>query len=366
MRKTLFSIVFVLFALASSLASAMSFPVHHQYVWYQMEANEDIYNYDMHLTWHQEPDATGMGYYAQFAFYFANGTLGYMGLQKDNQEGKKAIFSIWDNSAQARAVPAHAACKRFDHEGNGSMCLQSFQWKAGRDYKLRVWRIKDSYNGYTEKWGGWVIDYQTGEEFLIGIVEVANTNGFKGYGGLNGSAVGTLENYQGGTFSSIECRNMPYFGITWNGPYGNNGAKRATQTNLTYKTGMGDPCIDSTNSQSNAINSVTTETGAGVQRTTGEGENVWAKFDQASLDQNECLFKWAEKSWPDMFNQSVFKQKRLTRSLFGIYYRDYSYNGKGYSIIINNISDRILVGDPGGGMKDLGALSVMKRSAGCT
>ena len=230
---------------------------------------------------------------------------------------------------------------------------------------MRVWRIKDSYNGYSEKWGGWVIDYVTGEEFLIGVIEVPNTNGFKGYGGLNGSAVGTLENYQGSNLTSIECNNMPYFGITWNGPYGNNGAKRATQTNLTYNTGMGNPCIESTNSQSNAINSVTSETGAGVRRSTGEGENVWAKYDQANLEQNECLFKWAEKELPAMFNQAVFKHKRLTRSLFGIYYRDYTYNGKGYSIIINSISDRVLVGEPGGAMKDLGPLSAMKRQAGC-
>lgn len=362
MRKTLFSIVFVLFALASSLASAMTLPVHHQYVQYSMDTMEDVYNYDMHINWHQEPDTSTMGYYAQFAFYFANGTVGYMGLQKDNVEGKKAIFSIWDNSTNSRAVPARDVCRRFDHEGNGTMCLQKFEWKAGREYKLRIWRLKDSFNGYSEKWGGWVIDYATGEEFLIGVIEVGNTNGFKGYGGLNGSAIATIENYGTG---NVDCRSMPYFGVTWTGPFGNNGSKRATYTNVTYRTGMGDPCTESSNAQSNAINSVTTETGAGVARTNGDGDNIWAKYDQASLDQNECLFKWAEKSWPDTFNQAVFKHKRLTRSLFGIYYRDYTFNGKGYSIIINSLSDRILVGDPGGSMKDLGALSVMKRSAGC-
>jgi hypothetical protein len=363
MRKTFSSLMFVLFALASGFVSAMTLPVHHQYVQYQMEANEDVYNYDMHINWHQEPDARPMGYYAQFAFYFANGTVGYMGLQKDNNEGKKAIFSIWDNSGNSRAVPARDVCKRFDHEGNGTMCLQKFEWKAGREYKLRVWRIKDSFNGYSEKWGGWVIDYETGEEFLIGVIEVGNSTGMKGYGGLNGYSIATTENYGSGV---VDCKNMPYFGVTWTGPFGNNGNKRATYTNMRYNTGVGDPCTESTNAQSNAINSVTSETGAGVVRTNGDGDNVWAKYDQGFLDQNECLFRWAEKELPGMFNQAVFKHRRLTRSLYGMHYRDYSYNGKGHSIIINSIADRILVGEPGGAMKDLGALSVMKRTAGCS
>ena len=51
----------------------------------------------MHVVWHKEPDASQMGYYAQFAFYFQTGSVGYMGLQKDSQSGKKAIFSIWDS-----------------------------------------------------------------------------------------------------------------------------------------------------------------------------------------------------------------------------------------------------------------------------
>lgn len=343
----------------------MTLPVHHQYVTHRMEATSDIYNYDMHINWHKEPDVSTMGYYAQFAFYFANGTVGYMGLQKDSNQGKKAIFSIWDASGTSRAIPAHSVCKRFDHEGNGTMCLQAFEWKAGHEYKLRIWRIKDSSNGNSEKWGGWVIDDKTGDEFLIGVVEVGNSNGFSGYGSLNGYTVATIENYQTGQMTTVECAKMPYFGVTWTGPFGNNGAKRSTYSSLQYNTGMGNPCTESSNAQSNGINSVTTETGAGVVRTTREGDNVWAKFDQVYLDQNECLFSWAENLLPQMFNQTVFKHRRLTRSLYGIYYRDYSHNGKGYSIIINSSTDQLMVGEPGGTMSNYGALSAMKRSAGC-
>ncbi len=365
MYKSLLFLVFMLCSLATSAASAMTLPVHHQYVVQEMAATTDIYNYDMHINWHQEPDAGLMGYYAQFAFYFSNGTVGYMGLQKDSNQGKKAIFSIWDASGTSRAMPAHEVCKRFDHEGNGSMCLQKFEWKAGREYKLRVWRIKDSVSSTSEKWGGWVIDYKTGEEFLIGVIEVGNSDGHSGYGGLNGHTVATIENYQTSQMAKLECANMPYFGVTWSGPFGNNGVLRSTYSSLRYNTGVGDPCTASSNAQSNSINSFITETGAGVSRTTREGENVFAKYDQFYLDQNECLFSWAENLLPQMFNQAIFKHRRLTRSLYGIYYRDYSFNGKGYSIIINSVADRLFVGEPGGAMRDYGPLSAMKRSAGC-
>ena len=70
--------------MAASLSSqAFDLPVHHQYVLFNSETrNVDYYNYDMHVVWHKEPDASQMGYYAQFAFYFQTGSVGYMGLQK--------------------------------------------------------------------------------------------------------------------------------------------------------------------------------------------------------------------------------------------------------------------------------------------
>ena len=109
-RKAFIAIVLLT---ASLSALAFDLPVHHQYVLFNSEArNTDYYNYDMHVVWHKEPDASQMGYYAQFAFYFQTGSVGYMGLQKDNQSGKKDIFSIW--VSQGLAQPASSACKRFD------------------------------------------------------------------------------------------------------------------------------------------------------------------------------------------------------------------------------------------------------------
>jgi len=217
-------IITYLLLLMSTAASAIQVPVHLQYGQYiaNTPAPEGFYNVDMHLTWHKEPDVRAMGFYAQFAYWFQNGAGGYIGLQQDNYEGKKAIFSVWDKGQAQTVFPVASNCQRFGHEGSGAMCLKSFQWKAGHEYKLRVWRLKDSYNGSTEKWGGWVIDYTTGEETLIGVVEVKNTDGLKGYGGLSGTSIAVNEFYSSGNreADSITCENMPYLGVlrrfVWN------------------------------------------------------------------------------------------------------------------------------------------------------
>lgn len=58
-RKAFIAIVLLT---ASLSALAFDLPVHHQYVLFNSEArNTDYYNYDMHVVWHKEPDASQMG-----------------------------------------------------------------------------------------------------------------------------------------------------------------------------------------------------------------------------------------------------------------------------------------------------------------
>ena len=86
---------------------AVTIPVHHAYVNYYGDVRGEIYNHDIHLTWNKDPDASQMGYYSMYAFYFQNNVIGYMGLQKD-KHGKKAIFSIWDKPNAVSATPVDA------------------------------------------------------------------------------------------------------------------------------------------------------------------------------------------------------------------------------------------------------------------
>ena len=69
-RNILFSSS-VLFA-ATFNSFAVTIPVHHAYVNYNGDVRGDIYNHDIHLTWNKDPDASQMGYYSMYAFYFQN------------------------------------------------------------------------------------------------------------------------------------------------------------------------------------------------------------------------------------------------------------------------------------------------------
>lgn len=353
----------------STYAGALTLPMHLQYNMYSTNtpATEGYYNYDMHITWHQEPDVRFMGFYAQFGFNFQAGIGGYTGLQQDNNQGKKAIFSIWDVGNAQTAFPAAQNCQRFGHEGAGTMCLLPFQWKAGHEYKLRIWRLADSYNGSTEKWGSWVIDYTTGEETLIGVIEVKNSNGFKGYGGLTGNTVGVSEFYSTGNHeaASIPCETMPYLGLTWNGPFANNGSILPDQVTSTYKTGIGGACPNNVRAISNVPFSVVAENGGGVTPVNNEFLNIWEKHKLANYKEIDCLYNWAEQGMPAVFNQSAFKHRRLSRSLYNMYYRDYKVNGTGHALIADTTTNQISVGKPDGVMENLGDLDHWKRQAGC-
>jgi len=362
-------IIFTLMMMVSTWVSALQIPAHLQYNNYMINtpAPEGFFNIDMHVKWHKEPDVRFMGFYAQFAFSFQNGAGGYTGLQQDNYEGKKAIFSIWDKGNAQTAFPVASNCQRFGHEGTGAMCLKSFQWKAGHEYKLRVWRLKDSYNGSTEKWGGWVIDYTTGEETLIGTIEVKNTGNYKGYGGLAGNVITVNEFYSSNNreAETITCENMPYFGTTWNGPFANNGSITPDSVNSNYKTGMGTACPNNVRAVSNAPFSVTTDNGGSITRVNNEYQNIWEKYNLTNFKEIDCLYNWAEQQLPDIYNQKSFQHRRISRSLSSMYYRDYSYNGTGHILITDTTNDQLILGKPDGAMEHLGDVNHWKRQAGC-
>lgn len=363
--KIIFSLWAVLWGVAFSFAAqAVTLPVHHQYVWHNTPSQNDIYNYDMHVIWHQDPDASRMGFYAQFAFYFQNGSIGYMGLQKD-ATSKKAIFSIWDADTQTMARGMVEPCVRFGHEGSGASCIKPFNWQAGREYKLRVWRIGTPSPAGKEQWGGWVIDYATGEETLIGIIEVDNHQGLSGYGSLSGSTVATMENYQGGSQRQFSCSQMPYFSASWFGPFANNGSRQARQATPVFNTPVGDPCTQNSNVVTTGMWVNFAEVGPGVTRTTAEGTNLWGHYSQRTIDQTECLYNWAESVLPSIYDQSKFQHRRLSRSTGSMYYRDYTVNGQGVMILTDLATGYAFVKPPNGPIETVGPQQYWVEYSGC-
>jgi len=108
----------------------------------------------------------GSMYYWAHQFGLVGGKGGYLGLQTDGlssrgNEGKIALFSIWD------AVSAEGqAASRFSGEGEGWTCRVPYAWEAGRGYRLRVWTLEPGW------WAASVRDEVTAVETEIGFIRV--------------------------------------------------------------------------------------------------------------------------------------------------------------------------------------------------
>lgn len=349
-------------------AHGYTFPTHTQNVSYAMPANggQGHYNQDMHLTWHQEP-VNGWGMYAMYWFTFQAGQGGYTGLQKttDPSRPKTAIFSIWDVAGRQTAMPvAGTACVRFGHEGTGTSCIIAFNWKPDTEYKMRVWKLDGGTSTSSETWGAWVIDVKTMEETSIGRIELLNANNQIGYGNLNPQGMQSVTEFFAGP-ASADCTNLPTFDVTWKGPFGNNASINPTQAIGSYQTGVGTSCAQA-NHVSNAPFSVAQENGAQVQRTTPQGSSLWAGYDLAKFNAVDCILNWGERQYPTVLNQTPFKQRRLSQSLFGYYYRDYRVNGKGTALVADVVNNQIIKADTGGVNTVVGDIRTLANAAGCS
>lgn len=363
-KRIVFAFCFAILSVATAgKAFAYSFPTHTTNVNYGLPGNgAGYFNHDIHVTWEKEP-ADGWGMYAMYYFSFQAGVGGYIGIQKtvDPTRPKTVLFSVWDAPGKQSAMPAGGSCTRFGHEGSGSMCLMAFNWKAGTEYKLRVWRILNSQTNYSEKWGAWIIDVKTGEETMIGMVELYNINNQIGYGALNYNNLMTVTEYFAGP-SSADCSNVPNFNVTWKGPYGNNGSANPTYAIGSYTTGIGTVCQQN-NITTNGVFSTTQENGPSISRTTTDGKYLWSHYDLNKINKIDCVFNWAETRYGDVLKQP--RLKRLSQTQFSQYYRDYRVDGKGSVIIADTLTDKVFKYDSGGVNTMIGDLSTVRATAGC-
>lgn len=364
---SIFAGIFLLFFTALSFAQTVRYPSHLTNAVYGFDQSigVDIYNTDMHITIHEEVEQ-GWGYYAMYWFTFQAGIGGYSGLQKSNDPNKPkiAIFSIWDAAGKQTAMPVPGTgCQRFGHEGSGTNCLLAFNWKSGVEYKIRIWKILNSRTNYSERWGAWVINVKTGEETLIGVIEVYNAQGQIGYGSLVNQGYSTVLEVFDGPINA-QCSDLPYFGVTWKGPYGNNGTINPATASAGHQTGVGTMC-QQTDFRANAPFSLTQEVGKGVVRDSPIAARVWTNYDKQKLDKIDCVFNWAERQYSDVFKQAGRKQKVLSNSVYNLYYRDYKVNGKGSSLVADILNDKLIKSDSGNTNTPIGTLSDLFSATSC-
>ncbi len=360
--KWILTVLFALIAVSFTARAFAQYPFNTSAISYNTAgSNNGFFNQDIHLTWEKEPEP-GWGMYAMHFFQFQAGVGAYIGLQKTLFTGreKTAIFSVWDVGNRQTAISAHPNCVRFGHEGTGVSCIPSFEWKAGKEYKLRVWRILNSQTAQSEKWGGWVIDVETGQEFLIGIVELLNANNQAGYGLLNGVNITATEIFTGPP--NPGCHNLPTFNVTWKGPFANNGSINPTSAWTSYSGNLGQTC-DKVNLTSDGAFTTKHINGDKVKRTSGERSNLWQHHDINKHNKIDCAFNWAERTYPEAFAQQ--RLKRLSQTQFNQYYRDYRVNGVGSVIIADMISNKIIKHDTGGINTLVGSIDDVLKSSNC-
>lgn len=129
------------------------------------------YNLDFYLTINEEAPE----FYWAHQFYFVDGDIGYMGLQtvtKPNGENTKvALFSIW-NSLKAESS-VNGTSEDYSHEGSGFATRIEYDWKQGKQYRLRLWKIGALDTKNVESWwGAWVTDMETDKAEFIGKILV--------------------------------------------------------------------------------------------------------------------------------------------------------------------------------------------------
>lgn len=267
----------VSFALAGVVAHAqpMAVPIHTQFASYVFDDQTPAAMMEIDLNWENAP-ASSWGTYAQFWTVFQSGSGAYMGLQKDDADGRKIIFSMWDPSPNHKVRPyALSHCKRFGHEGNGGQCIMKFQWKSGVKYKLVMGQIaaKAGDVGFA-RWGGWLIDTSTGAETFIGGYEVPNYNGLNGPGLLNPGSILTVFEYYVAP-SNVQCSSLPYGSLAWS-DLKVNGVRKPSNASARYATGLTD-CQNSeyVRSYSTGKGSVTQTTGMTSVPRAAEGVLLW-------------------------------------------------------------------------------------------
>jgi hypothetical protein len=162
-RQALLACTLVVFTW--SVASAGVVP-ERTYSWWMQGSDPGLTSLDVELVVTSEPSIAFHGVFYSHQWWLNDGTVGYIGLQNDGTDGKKAIFSVFnaverdcagDNRVWVDDGPSGYACRTIIH----------FNWQTGHRYRLHVWKIGSD----GAWWGGAIID-DANVETRIGSVSV--------------------------------------------------------------------------------------------------------------------------------------------------------------------------------------------------
>lgn len=326
---------FVLLFVAATSAFGFQYPMQSNYVVTSMTtSNAPSYNLEQFVTIKNEPQArmngNSMGYYAMSGFYYANSVIGYMGLQKDSS-GKKVIFSTWDPPASTGLTvrSSHKNCIRFGHEGSGVMCLSKFEWHPNIEYKLSMTRTGET--NYGDMYQVRIVNMQNNNSYEVGKIEMPTYMPYdgtygKGYGGVMVSGlVNTIEYYDGP--SSMTCDTLPYMAVEWKGPFGNNGTVYPTASQAQTSIYLPENCPAKTKAtMMDDPYTVLYESGGNVVSNMKESALVMDYEKAIPFNEIDCLLNRAERMFPDLFDQSKFKENQVSKKVGNMYGRDYSVN----------------------------------------
>jgi hypothetical protein len=363
MEKAMKFIYATTLALCSLTAQAVNIPNQHQITYYnfnQSQTGNGLQNLQIDLKWLKEPDSN-WGYYAQFFWRFEAEVGAYTGLQQDSysSEKKKAIFSIWDKDSGHKVKMVTPWCKRFDWEGDGAQCIIQFNWVAGRTYSFRVQKEAGGVGG--QRWASYVVDNVTDQKTQIGILEVPNYQGRAGSGDISTWGLATTAEFYVGD-KNAPCSAVPYMGLEWNGPYGNDGKFTPYSTSTTYTGGVGAGCPN-VNTQVIGPTAVRQEIGPGITNTNSNVVDLFRNVDRARYDTMSCLFTWIENAFPAATGQR--EVRRLSSMKDGNYMRDYRRGGQGFQLGVVDRTGEVFFLDGSGARYSFGNMSQYVEPLGC-
>lgn len=371
MKKFIFAIAL---ALTSLVAHALEIPWHTQVTRYYMfgdQAHEKngLTDVQTDVKILNEPDTTTKwGYYAQFFWAFQGNHTGkgYTGLRRENEtrESKNAVFAIWDDSTGQAVKVISPHCFRSPTNGWHSRCVVEYPWVANRTYTLRVQKEAGGVDG--ARWGAYVFDTVTNAKTLIGVLEVpADKTDPKNLGNIwPHSLAHANEFYYEGAGKS--CADVPYFGIEWNGPFGNNQTRTASNTQVDYTDGVGAAANKCTNIKTQNIGpfAIRQEVGPGISHTNAHGSDVGNWEAKKLLDPVDCVFNWVEKSFPAATNGTE-EVRRSSYLVGGEYVRDYRVKGVGYKLGITTIDKNLFISYSDGQRSVLGDVTQFYQATNC-
>lgn len=150
------------------------------------------------------------GYYFALETFFTNGKIGYQGLQFQDEQPNRLVFSAFGDGP----VPYSPQCSGGADGGSGVSCANHYVYHVNEPQTVTI-KLKESFNNGSNVWQGLFNNLDTSEPFVI-----AEYMTPKSYGYLSGVSYGFDEmftwNGYSGPLDKRSC--MPKGGVVQYAP----------------------------------------------------------------------------------------------------------------------------------------------------